>query len=624
MAYPPPNRPIPSGPVARHRIPLKISPHTDDSSRKPDVRGPARPHYAGGRTWTWLAVLVVGGATLLLFARTLSADFVAWDDDFRIVGNSALGPLDGARLRMVFTDLNANAVATARYAPMALFTWCGIVHVSGGIKPLGFHLVNWLFHGGSAVLLLLSVRRLLTASSPSDARVPAWRITAAALAAALLWAWHPFRVEAVAWSAAGSYDQATFLLLCSLLASLAGAEATGLRRWLMLGSSVAAYLVSLASHPIGIGYPLALIIFDIYPLKRMGGAAGWWWPASARRAVLEKLPFLAISMAAVLVNLLVRAGTAHGFGASVPLSEFGVWSRFMQSMYVWAYYAWRACIPLRLSPVYTDLVEFEPASFPFLLSALLVVGVTTALLRMRRRWPLALSVWTCHLVLLVPVLGLTEHPHYPSDRYSLISSMGWSILVGAWLIRTQWQRIAWPVALIILGLLGFGSWRQSRIWSNTPTLYQHMIWALGNDPYRADIYWRFGKYHHQRGNPLAGNKALQESLRIDLDAIELKPNYAPLRRSAAAKALTLGQPDIAVTQFREAKQLKGDVDEISYGLALALHQTGRLDAAAMELEQLVQRNPSYPGAKESLAALRNAMRNRGSAPSLNLTPDYSN
>src|SRR5205823_3655595 len=99
----------------------------------------------------------------------------------------------------------------------------------------------------------------------------------------------------------------------------------------------------------------------------------------------------------------------------------------MQAFYIWAHYVWRPLVPGDLAPVYTTLVEFRPMTLPFVASALLVVGVTTVLIWKRREWPVALTLWVAHLVLLAPLIGVTEHPHYPSDRYSYLQGVLWAI-----------------------------------------------------------------------------------------------------------------------------------------------------------------------------------------------------
>jgi len=116
----------------------------------------------------------------------------------------------------------------------------------------------------------------------------------------------------------------------------------------------------------------------------------------------------------------------------------------MQAFYVWAYYLWKPWAPFHLSPVYTTLVQFNPNHWPFRLSAALVVGITWLLFWKRRQWPWAVALWVSHLALLVPALGLTERPHFTSDRYDYLPGLIWAVIIAAalWRLRARRELLA--------------------------------------------------------------------------------------------------------------------------------------------------------------------------------------
>ena len=93
-------------------------------------------------------------------------------------------------------------------------------------------------------------------------------------------------------------------------------------------------------------------------------------------------------------------------------------------------------------------------------------------------------------------MGLTEHPHYPSDRYSYIPGILWSVLLAAALLRLGRRPGLFAGAvgawLVLLAVLGAMSVRQTRIWRDSVSLFEYTLAALGDDPYRADIHWRLG------------------------------------------------------------------------------------------------------------------------------------
>lgn len=466
------------------------------------------------RSPTFLS-LVIAAVTLITFARVLTADFVMWDDDRMIYYNPNLQGLSLERLSWIFTHVDV----TRRYTPLAALNYT-ITYQFCKLNPLGYHLSTWLFHAASAVLVFLVLRKLLM-FGPYKIKATAWRITISSAIAAMLWSVHPLRVETVAWAGANFYCQALFFLLASLLFYLRANEAdiTAASHYRRLAASVGLFVLSLLSHPIGIGYFVVPLVLDVYPLRRLRGNSRWWTSAATRRVLLEKLPFVAVALIVASMTVVIRLTNPSAISQATSLAEFGLLSRIMQAMYIWAYYAWRPWYPVNLAPVYSTFVNFNPLSLPFIASAAGTVGVTAALIALRRRWPLALALVICHLALLVPVLGLTYRPHYHVDRYSMIVSICWSVLLAWWLarskIKTPIRSVVLVVSIVSVAALSVLSFRQTRVWNNSITLFKHMIKNLGDDPYRQDIYWRLGLFYTKQHKIPQAVEQFQMTLQIN-------------------------------------------------------------------------------------------------------------
>jgi tetratricopeptide (TPR) repeat protein len=460
--------------------------------------------------------------TLTIFWHVLSADFVMWDDNV-IYENPNIQKLSFAHLGKIFTDVSS----MMRYSPLTLLSW-SITYHFWKLDPFWYHAVNWILHGASSGLVFLVLRKLLLLGlfqrNKTDTE-SGW-VTISAALGALLWSLHPLRVEPAAWCTDRAYCQALFFLLLSLLCYLQSSEAniTIKRHYQFLAASVVLYIVSLLSHAIGITFFFVLFILDVYPLGMLGGTAGWWKSFSARRTLLEKVPFAVSAIAVALVTVCIRIESAGVWEKPIGLAEFGLFERFMQAMYMCAYYIWRPWYPVNLSPFYTTLVSFDPLSLPFVASAIGVTGMIVLLILLRHRWPLALTLAICYLVLLVPVLGILEHPHYPCDRYSLIVSICFSVLIAAFLANPKTKKPARYIVffLSIVAIVGLGtlSYRQTRIWNNTASLFEHTIRTLGDDPYSFDIHGRLGVFYFNQGQNTKAMEHLQKT-------IELKPNFIP-------------------------------------------------------------------------------------------------
>jgi len=196
-------------------------------------------------------VLLLGAATAPNL-QSLRVGFLA--DDYGLVGSakSGAGPLDAMRLvpLQVF------------HRPVSALLWWLGGHLWGW-SPLGFHLLSVLLHAGNTALLYLLARRYIGS------------IYGGAMAA-LLFAVHPYHVEATTWVAA----QPDLLCLLFCLLSLWGLEGyiegpTLLRRGLALAGAVAAYGLALYSKETAMAFPgVVFLRLVLVPNRRLLRAAG--------------------------------------------------------------------------------------------------------------------------------------------------------------------------------------------------------------------------------------------------------------------------------------------------------------------------------------------------------------
>ena len=534
--------------------------------------------------------IVVAAVTLVVFIHVLSADFVMWDDDVIIYLNPAIRSLN---LDKIFTDVDS----MMRYNPLTLLSWSITYHFCK-LNPFWYHFVNWLMHGLNTALVFLVLRKLLVLafSNRNWLNVNPWRITISAGLAALLWSVHPMRVEPVAWCTDRTYCQALLFLLLTLLFYLRANESgIGIvRHYILLTVSVVLYIVSLLSYAIGITFFLVLPVLDIYLLRKFDDGGGLWKSTANRRMLLEKIPFAAAALSVALVTVGIRMVSAGVWAKPVALANFGLIERFMQAMYIWAYYIWRPWYPVNLAPVYTTLVSFNPFSPVFTSSAILVIGIVTLMILLRRRWPIGLALVICYLLLLVPVLGILEHPHYPCDRYSIIVSILWSVLLSAWLAYPKMKTLPFKISLvlsvIVIATLGLLTFRQTHVWTNSKILFTHTIKMLGNDPYRSNIYWRLGNVYQLEGNTEEAIQQFQNSIRIDPTSFEARINLG----KTFMKQKKFNE---AIACFNEILQRKQDSAEVHYNWALVLSMQKKYEDAIKHFARALDMDPHYPDAR---------------------------
>jgi len=519
--------------------------------------------------------LLVAAASFAAFLPSLDGQFLNWDDSVNFLGNPFYRGLGWAQLRWMFTS-----ALMGHYIPVTWLTLGGN-YLLGGLQPWGYHLVSLLLHAANATLFYFVARRLLAAAG-----VPAPASAWAACFAALLFGVHPLRVESVAWITERRDVVCGCFFLLAVLAYLRGVAAGGQLhgRWraLSLGAFAAALLSKAAALPL----PLALLLLDGYPLRRQG--LGW------RALVREKLPYAALSVAAAVVALLVlpQAGAVTGYAQYGPAARLGMVG------YSLGFYPLKFLWPVGLSPLYELPARVALTDWRFAGPLLAVLLVTIVLLLARRSWPAGLAAWTYSALMVLPVSGLVHSGHQLAhDRYSYLSGLGFALLGGG---AAAWVAAAWrsgrlrsaPAAalglafVLVLAAWGAGSWRQSKVWHDTETLFR---WAVEVEPECATCSQNLAAQilFDSPGDPVRVREAEAYVRR----AISLRPDLAPAHYDLGLALSAQRRYPEAEAAFREFIRLEPGSAEGPAALGLLYMDLARYYEALPLLRQAITMAP---------------------------------
>jgi protein O-mannosyl-transferase len=305
-------------------------------------------------------------ATFLAFLPVLHAGFLDWDDEVNLLGNPYYRGLGSAQLKWMFTSM-----LLGHYIPVTWMSF-GLNYVLDGMNPFGYHLGNLLLHTVNAGLFYFVARRLLATAFSADAlpAVPPVEgradedavLSVGAMFAALVFGVHPLRVESVAWVTERRDVLCGLFSLLTVLAYL-NAYRRGAMARLHTGwyhTAVGCFALALLSKSIAVGLPLALLAIDFYPLRRMSFAASGRG-APAGRLLVEKLPFLAVSIAVSVVMLVSGSRSVMTSLATLRIAQ-----RLAISGYALVFYLVKTAVPWPLSPFYELQTPVIPLSLRYL------------------------------------------------------------------------------------------------------------------------------------------------------------------------------------------------------------------------------------------------------------------
>ena len=539
-----------------------------------------------------LIPFLIAAFTFIIFLPTLKCGFVNWDDLPNLLNNPHYRGFSTEHLKWMFTTFHLGP-----YQPLSWLTFA-MDHAVWGMNPFGYHLTNVVLHSISALLFYCLCVKLLTPAASSSLPERGTDIRIAAGFAALLFAVHPLRVESVVWvtERRDVLSGAFYLLALLWYVSARSSEREELPYWRRQLLPLAAFLLSLLSKGMAVSLPIALIVLDIYPLKRLPGDPKLWSSPDARRIWAEKVPYFIL---AALFGAIGCAGQAKA-GALASYQLFGFAPRAAQAALSAWFYVWKTLVPLSLSPAYRFPEGPALLNWTSLSAGAAIAAITLALIAARRRWPAALAVWTCYLAALAPVAGFVKFGFRSiADHYSYIPCLGFAALAGAGslaVLRSANKplRRAWLLlACLIITCLAYLTWRQEKIWRDSEALWEH---ALRLDPDSSFAHNNLGLALTELGKTDLAARHYQEAVRLD-------PANAGARNNLGIALNHQGRREEAILQYREALKIDPLDSEVHYNLAYDLLEHSKPEEAAAHFRAALRINPDFSQAHNYLGEI---------------------
>jgi len=511
--------------------------------------------------------LIAAAITFIAYLPALSAGFVNWDDQRYVYENALIRSLDLAFIKTIFTTIQVS-----NWHPATMLSF-GVDFSLWGDAPFGYHLENVLLHSVNTVLAGLLACRL------AETRGRSGRFAfVAGLSTALLFGLHPMHVESVAWVSERKDVLSGLFFLLAMLSYL---------RYGRTGSSPAyaltfvMFLLALMSKPMAVTLPAVLLVMDIYPLGR-GAKAGYG------RIIIEKLPFLAASIAVAAITIFAQEGS----GALRSLETDPIGLRVLTAFRGFIFYLVKLVFPADLAPYYPHPFERAFSNYQYWGSIALFAGLTLVVYAVRKKTAAFAAAWAFFVITLLPVIGILQVGRQAAaDRYVYIPAIALFVLAGGGVaLVAERRRLLYPALAALAAVsvtFSFLTIKQTRIWKDSITLWSHEI----------RIYpMAVPMAYNSRGQAFHASGELQKAVDDYTTAITLNP-FDPFPYNNRALAYEdLGKTELAIEGYTKAINLDASFFNAWNNRGIALGKTGRYMEAIEDFTAALRVTPSSSSA----------------------------
>ena len=591
-----------------------------------------------GRTPSQLLVVaLLVAVTLAAYAPLFGNAFVNYDDDLYITNNHHVrSGLEAESVAWAFTTFQG-----ANWFPLTRLSWMLDAELFG-LNATGFHLTNLLLHVANVVLVFLVLARMTGA------------IGAGAFVAAIF-AVHPLHVESVAWAAARKDVLSGLFALLALLAYERYVRAPRPRGW--YAATTAALALGLMAKPTLVTLPFLLLLLDEWPLARLRRPEppATWERSRVRRAIVEKLPLLALVAAASAVTFVAqRSG-----GTVQSLEIYPLAVRVQNALVATVAYIAKTFWPSGLAVFYPHPGRALPIA-QVLGAAALLTAISAGVLYALRRRPYLAVGWLWFVGGLVPVIGLVQVGQAAmADRYTYLPLIGLAVMV-AWGARESAERSralargAAALGAVVVVALAWVTAEQVRTWRSSITLLEHALRVTernhvahtnlglalsGADRLDAAAAHLLAALRFAPGAPMANGllaevrvrqERLEDARRHYQAVLRRQPEEVRWLAGLGSVLLQLEEFARAESKYRAALQTRPSAASVHAGLGLALLGQEQVDAAIASFEEARRLEPAEAQVHghlgralqragrdaEAIAAYREALRLGARAPLL--------
>lgn len=605
----------------------------------------------------FLLIAVISAA---VYANSLQNSF-HFDDQHFIVGNPYIRDISNIPSFFITTQYSSFERAfTGHYRPL-LVTSYAINYATGGLNPAGYHVVNLLFHIGSAFLVYLIIGAMLGGSEEAAGgrwhphHIPPHRIDimgggkkgeggstahcsrlaathCTALAAALLFAVHPFNSEVVNYITARSSVMCSFFYLLSFYCwvkyrqlavsskqladsnehstgmNSLSAHRSPLTAYYYYVASLLAFVLAMLTKEIAIMLPVTLFLYDLYFHKRAGQEYSDYpgchpdTETSSGISGSKKIHYLAYLPYVLLVILPYLAYRLLVFGRVVGTPSRKYYTNLLTQSKVLLKYLQLMFFPSGLTIDHDIAISTTIHDIYVVLSIislLVLLGTAYFLYKRGGEWRVLSFFVLWFFITLLPTTIIPLNAILQENRGYLagivfpgfvglgIGKLRASLYSRDTLLnsRKKLSMVSPQIFLLLtLSIYSFLTIQRNSVWKNDYTLWSD---AVDKAPASARAHDNLGLAYIGKGEYDLAIAEFQKTL-------ELQPRYYLAHYNAGVVYQLQNRVDTARSSYEACIRINPGYFRAYYNLGIVYKKTGELDKAIEAYERAIALDPRHP------------------------------
>src|ERR1017187_27398 len=508
-----------------------------------------------------LAVILI--LTYITFLPALKNQITNWDDNVYLMDNLMMQKPISVAAQYFFTHFYGS-----NYFPFPQITY-SIIWNSYRFNPVIYHEVSLFFHLLNVALVFWFIYLL------SGKKIEV------AVIVAILFGIHPLRVESVAWIAELKDVEYSFFFIFGLICYYKYIKGIP-KNILFIILAFIFFILSGFSKPAATTFSLAIILLDFYTKRKFD-----------KWAVIEKIPFLLLSLGLGILTIKAQQGTAIA-----KFEVFTIFQRFMFASYSMMNYLYKFILPINLSALY-PYPHLIGTRLPYIfytmpVLALLVLALVFWSYKYTRIIAFGFLFFLVNIVLVLQFMSVGIA--LISERYTYIPYIGLFFIIGmgfSWIYRntdtrfTPYKSLAIIAFIIITGICSYLFSERCKVWFNCDIMWTDVIKQFPDD----------GEAYKNRGGYLVEiNKYDINPKPNDFDrafndfniAIAMKPNDSKILSNRGNIFAIRGKYDLSLADYSKSIQLDSSDFNVYLNRGITYSIMDKYDSAFADWEKVLR------------------------------------